>query len=264
MKILVPLKRVEHWESKIKLNADGSGIITEGLSYVINPFDEIALEESVRLKKKDKKLEVVVVSMGSADATQQLRTGLAFGADRAILVDVDGDLDPHSAAIILQALVQRESPDVVLMGKQAIDNDYNQAGQLLAEYLKWPQGTFISKKESLESKTEKKKTPAFSFEDGAVTVVREVDGGLETLKIKLPVVLTVHDRLNVPRYPALPMILKAKKKPFETLSLGDLGVTLEPKVTVLGYEPLPERQAGVVVETVDELVDKLQNEAKVI
>ncbi len=265
MKILLPLKRVEHWESKIKLKADGSGIITEGLTYVINPFDEIALEESVRLKKKDKSIEVVLVSIGTEDSTQQLRMGLAFGADRAILVKTDGaDLDPHSAATVLKAIVERESPDMVLMGKQAIDNDYNQAGQLLAEYLGWPQATFVSKKESLESKEEKKKTPALKLEATQVTVIREVDGGLETVEVDLPAVLTVHDRLNVPRYPALPMILKAKKKPFETLTLDDLQISLEPKVTVLGYEPLPERQAGVIVETVDELLDKLRNEAKVI
>ncbi|HAA54619.1 MAG TPA: EtfB protein [Myxococcales bacterium] len=264
MKILVSLKRVEHWESKIKLNGDASGIVTDGLTYVINPFDEIALEESVRLKSEHDDVEVVVVSIGSEDATQQLRTGLAFGTDRAILVKTEGPLDPDGAARILQAIAEREEPQMILMGKQAIDDDANQTGQLLAEYLSWPQATFVSKMESLESDEEKAKQPAIEIEDEVAVVVREVDGGLQTAEIDLPAVITVQDRLNVPRYPALPNILKAKKKPFETLTVDDLGLTLEPKVTVLGYESLPERQAGVTVETVDELLEKLRNEAKVL
>jgi len=264
MKILVTVKRVEDPESKIKLNADNSDIVKDGLSYVINPFDEIALEEAVRLKKPHG-AEVVVLSLGSKDATQQLRTGLAIGADRAILVEVgDEVLDSDCVAHIFKAVVDKESPDLILMGKQAIDDDCNQTGQLLAEYLGWPQITYGSKKESLESAEEKGKKPAILIDGDKVTAVREIDGGLETVETSLPALMTVDLRLNVPRYPALPNIIKAKRKPFETLSISDLGVDVTPKVTVLGYEPLPERQAGVRVADVDELLDKLQNEAKVL
>lgn len=263
MKFLVTTKRVEDPESKIKINAEGNDIVKDGLSYVINPFDEIALEEAVRLKGEHKG-EVVVVSIGTKDATQQLRTALAIGADRAILVEVDQYIDSDVAANIFKALVDKESPDVVLMGKQAIDDDSNQAGQLLAEYLNWPQVTFVSKKESLESDAEKKKKPGIQIADGKVTTVREIDGGLETVEVSIPVVLSVDLRLNVPRYPALPNIIKAKRKPFETVTPADLGVELTPKVTLLGYEPLASRQAGVIVGSVDELIQKLQNEAKVL
>lgn len=263
MKILVTVKRVEHPESKIKIADDKQGIVTDGLTYVINPFDEIAVEEAVRLKDTHKG-EVVVVSIGSDDATQQLRTALAIGADRAVLVKTDSVLDSDGAAHALKAVVERENPDVVLMGKQSIDNDANQAGQLLAEYLGWPQVTFASKKESLESAEEKGKQPAVKVDGGKATVVREIDGGLETVETNLPAIVTVDLRLNVPRYPKLPNILKAKKKPFDTLELGELGVDAAPKVTLLGLEPLPERQAGVLVESVDELIGKLQNEVKAL
>lgn len=263
MKILVTAKRVEHPESKIKLNSDGTGIITDGLKYVINYFDEIALEEAVRLKETHG-AEVVVVSIEATDDTQHLLTARAIGADRAIWVKVDQMPDPDGVAQILKAVVEREKPDLVLMGKQAIDDDSNVAGQLLAEYLGWPQATFASKEESLESPEEKARKPALQVDDDVVVVVREIDGGLEIVEVKLPAVVTAHDRLCSPRYPALPNIIKAKKKPLDQLTLDDLGVTPTPKVTVLGYEPLPERQAGVILETVEELLDKLQNEAKVL
>jgi electron transfer flavoprotein beta subunit len=191
-------------------------------------------------------------------------TARAIGADRAVLVKVDQMPDPDNVARILKAIVERENPDFVLMGKQAIDDDSNMAGQLLAEYLGWPQATFASKKETLESPEEKAKKTAMKIESGVLTIIREIDGGLETQEVSLPAVITAHDRLNVPRYPALPNIMKAKKKPLDTLSLADLNIALEPKVTVLGYEPLPQRQAGVTVESVDELIDKLRNEAKVL
>ncbi|MCB9640078.1 MAG: electron transfer flavoprotein subunit beta/FixA family protein [Myxococcales bacterium] len=263
MKILVTTKRVEHYESKIRINAEGTGIVTDGLTYMINPFDEIALEEAVRLKGEHD-AEVVAVSIGSDDATQQLRTALAIGADRAILVKVDQPLDSDCAAHVLKAIVEREEPNLVLMGKQAIDDDANQTAQLLAEYLGWPQATFAAKTESLESEAEKQKEPAIEVDDDTATVVREIDGGLETVELDLPAVISVDLRLNVPRYPALPNIIKAKKKPLDEVTLDDLGVSANAKVTVLGYEPLPERKAGVTVESVQELLDKLQNEAKVL
>lgn len=263
MKILVTAKRVEHPESKIRVNADGTGIVTDGLKYVINYFDEIALEEAVRLKAAYQ-AEVVVVSVEPSEDTQHLLTARAIGADRAICVKVDKMPDPDGIAQILKAVVEREKPDVVMLGKQAIDDDSNVVGQLLAEYLHWPQLTYVSKKESLESPEEKAKKAAIEIDDGIAIVVREVDGGLETVEAGLPVVITTHDRLNTPRYPALPSIMSAKKKPMDTLTLADLGVTLAPKVTVLGYESLPQRKSGVLVGSVDELLDKLRNEAKVL
>lgn len=263
MKILVTAKRVEHPESKIKINADGSGIQQDGLKYVINYFDEIALEEAVRLKDAHG-AEVVVVSIEASDDAQHLLTARAIGADRAVLVKVDEMPDPDGVAQILKAVADKESPDLILMGKQAIDDDSNVAGQLLAEYLGWPQATFASKEESLESPEEKAKKPAIKIEDGAAEVVREVDGGLEIVAVTMPALITAHDRLCSPRYPALPNIIKAKKKPLDELTLADLGVTPSPKVTVLRYEPLPERQAGEMVESVEELLNKLRNEAKAI
>lgn len=263
MKILVTAKRVEHPESKIRINSEGNGIATDGLKYVINYFDEIALEEAVRLKAVHK-AEVVAVSIEPSEDTQHLLTARAIGADRAIWVKVDKMPDQDGIAQILKAVVERENPDVIMMGKQAIDDDCNVVGQLLAEYLGWPQLTFVSKKESLESPEEKAKKTAIDIDDGIVTVIREVDGGLETVEAELPVLITTHDRLNTPRYPALPSIVGAKKKPMDTLTLADLGVTLQPKVTVLKYEPLPPRKSGVLVNSVDELLEKLRNEAKVL
>lgn len=263
MKILVTAKRVEHPESKIKINADGTGIVTDGLKYVINYFDEIALEEAVRLKDAHNG-EVVVVSIEPSDDTQHLLTARAIGADRAIHVKTDSMPDQDAVARILKAVIEREEPNLVMMGKQAIDDDSNVVGQLLAEYLSWPQVTFASKEESLESPEEKAKKAAIQIEDDVAVVVREVDGGLEIVEAQLPAIITAHDRLCTPRYPALPNIIKAKKKPLDVLTLEDLGVEVEPKLTVLGYEPLPERQAGIIVESVEELVDKLKNEAKAI
>ncbi len=265
MKILVPVKRTEHPESKIKVKDDGTGIVTEGLKYEINYFDEIALEEAVRLKEKNGG-EVVVVSIEASNDEQYLLRARAIGADRAVLVKVDKMPDPAGAAAILKKLVERENPDFVIMGKQAIDDDSNVAGQTLAELLNWPQVTFASKRESLEGPEEKAKQPAIVIEDGTAKVVREIDGGLEEVKVTLPAVITVHDRLNRPRFPALPQIIKAKRKPLEKLSLDDLGLQFpEPKLSVLKFEPVPERAAGAtIVETVDELLDKLRNEAKVL
>lgn len=263
MKILVSVKRVPDPESKIKINADGSDIVTEGLSYVVNPFDEIAVEEAIRLKTAHKG-EIVIVSIGTKDAVKEIRTAMAMGADRGILVQVDQLPDPEGAARILKAVVDEEKPDVVLMGKQAIDDDANQAGQLLAEFLGWPQVTFASKEESLESADEKAKKPGLKVNGQAMSVVREIDGGLETVEAALPAVITVDLRLNVPRYASLPGIMKAKKKPLKQTALSDLGVEVTPKITLLGMEAPPERQAGIVVETVQELVEKLQQEAKVI
>jgi electron transfer flavoprotein beta subunit len=263
MKILVTAKRVEHPESKIKIKEDGSGIITDGLKYVINYFDEIALEEAVRLKETHE-AEVVAVSIEASGDTQHLLTARAIGADRAIVVKVDEMPDPNGVAEILKAVVDKEEPNLILMGKQAIDDDSNVVGQLLAEYLGWPQATFASKEESFESPEEKAKKPAIQLEDDVAIVTREVDGGLEILEVQTPCIITAHDRLCQPRYPALPNIIKAKKKPLDELTLDDLGVSITPRVTVLGYEPLPERQAGVMVESVEELLEKLQSEAKVL
>ncbi len=265
MKILVPIKRVEHPEAKIRVKEDGTGIITEGIKYDINYFDEIALEEAVRLKEKHGG-EVVVASIEASKDEQYLLRARAIGADRAVLVKVEQMPDPWGAAVILKAVVEREKPDFILMGKQAIDDDSNVAGQSLAELLNWPQVTFASKRESLESPEEKAKKPAIIIEDGKARLIREIDGGLEEVEVQFPAVITVHDRLNRPRFPALPQIIRAKKKPLERLSLSDLGIEYpEARVKVLKYEPVPERKAGAtIVETVDELLDKLRNEAKVL
>ncbi|MEM1009210.1 MAG: electron transfer flavoprotein subunit beta/FixA family protein, partial [Myxococcota bacterium] len=230
MKFLVATKRVEHYESKIRINGDGTGIQTDGLTYQINPFDEIALEEAVRLKDEHD-AEVVVVSIGTDACIEQLRQALARGADRAILVKAEGVGDADVAAHALKAVVEAEQPNVLFMGKQAIDDDCNQTGQLVAEYLQWPQVTFAAKIESLESEAEKQKEPAIEIDDEVATVVREIDGGLETVEVDLPAVITVDLRLNKPRYPALPNIIKAKQKPLEQKTLSELGVTATPKVT---------------------------------
>ena len=262
MKILVTIKRVTDYERKVKIAPDGSGLITEGMNFVPNPFDEIAVEEALRLKKAHGG-EIVVVSIGAKDATQQIRQGLAMGADRGILVTSD-ELDPDAAARVLVKLADKEAPDVIIMGKQATDDDANQCGQLLAGYLGWPQATFASKGEGLESAEEKAQKPGIVIEDGKAVVVREVDGGLETLEVTLPAVITTDLRLNHPRFASLPGIMKAKKKPLEELAIDSLGVDVAPKVRVLKYAEPASRQAGVTVETVDELLEKLRNEAKVL
>lgn len=264
MKILVTVKRVPDPNATIRVKPDGSGIVTDNLKYVVNPFDEIAIEEALRIKEKGGGAEVVLVSIGAKTAAEQLRTGLAMGADRAILVLAEQDLDPLGVARILKKLVDQEKPDLVLMGKQAIDDDANQTGQMLAAMLDWPQATFASKKESLESEAEKNALPAIQISSGAATVVREVDGGLETLQFPLPAVVTVDLRLNIPRYASLPGIMKARKKELKEVPLAELGVEAAPQLKVLRLEPPPKRQAGRVVSSVQELVQLLHNEAKVI
>ena len=253
MKILVPVKRVVDYNVRIRVRPDGSGVDLANVKMSMNPFDEIAVEEAIRLKEKGVAAEVVVVSIGVAQAKDTLRTALAMGADRAILVtatdDVNVDLEPLSVAQILSKVVANEKPGLVIAGKQAIDNDMNATGQMLAALLGWGQGTFAS---------------ALTVEGGFALVTREVDGGLQTLRLKLPAVVTTDLRLNEPRYVALPNIMKAKKKPLEELSLDTLGVEVRPRLTVLKTVEPPQRQAGVKVASVDELVSKLKNEAGVL
>ncbi len=251
MKILVAVKRVVDYAVKIRVKSDGSGIELANVKMSMNPFDEIAIEEAVRLKEKGGATEVVVVSVGPPKAQDTLRTALAIGADRAILVETADDAIVESLAVakLLKALVEQEKPDMVVLGKQAIDDDCNQTGQMLAALLGWPQGTFASK----------------VVPDGAsVSVTREVDGGLETLKLKLPAVVTTDLRLNEPRYPSLPNIMKAKKKPLDVKKPADLGVDIAPRLTVLKTTEPPVRKAGVMVADVAELVSKLKTEAGVI
>lgn len=265
MKILVTAKRVEHYESKIKVKPDGSGIIKDGLKYTINPFDEIAVEEALRLVAKHQG-EVVVLSIGGKEVHEQLRHALAMGAHKAVWVNHEGPLDPLGAAGLLQKVVEKEQPDLVILGKQAIDDDQGQTGQYLAEWLGWSQATFASKVESLESDIEKAKTPALvvSADNKTVRVIREVDGGLSTIDCTLPAVVTTDLRLNLPRYAPLPGIMKAKSKPIEELTPAGLGVDVAVKVELVKLSPPPARKAGIKVPDVATLVDKLKNEAKVV
>jgi len=265
VKILVTAKRVEDPESKIKVKADGSGIVQEGLKYKINPFDEIAVEEGLRLTAKHGG-EVVVVSIGPKEVQEQLRHALAMGATKAVWVNHSGALDPMSAAALLKAVIEREKPDLAMLGKQSIDDDQNQTGQYLAEWLGWSQATFASKVESLESDAEKSKVPAIQIgADGKTAqVVREVDNGLATLAVKLPAIVTTDLRLNLPRYASLPGIMKAKNKPIEELTAAGLGVDAAPQVEVVKLSAPPPRKAGVKVADVQELFTRLKNEAKVI
>ena len=265
MKILVTAKRVEDPESKIKVKADGSGIVQEGLKYKMNPFDEIAVEEGLRLVAKHGG-EVVVVSIGPKEVQEQLRHALAMGAARGVWVNHAGPLDPMGAAGLLQKVVEKEKPDVCILGKQSIDDDQSQTGQYLAEWLGWSQGTFASKLDSLESEAEKSKAPALELSSDGKTlqVVREVDSGLSTLACTLPAVVTTDLRLNQPRYASLPGIMKAKSKPVEELTPQALGVDVGLKVEVLRLTPPPARKAGVKVGDVQELFQKLKNEAKVL
>ena len=249
MKILVPVKRVIDYNVKIRVKPDGSGVETANVKMSMNPFDEIAVEESVRLKEAGTASEVIVASLGLQTSQETIRTALAMGADRGILVVSDQELQPLAVAKALAAFVAREKPELVLMGKQAIDDDCNQTGQMLAALLGWPQGTFASK---------------LAVSDGGVTVTREVDGGLETVRLKLPAVVTVDLRMNEPRYASLPNIMKAKKKPIATLTAADLGVDLAPRLRTLKVEEPPKRKGGVKVASVEALVDKLRNEARVI
>ncbi len=265
MKILVTAKRVEDPESKIKVKPDGTGIVQEGLKYKINPFDEIAVEEALRLVAKQTG-EVVVVSIGGKEVHEQLRHALAMGANRAVWVNHTGALDQMAIAGLLQKVAEKEKPDLVIVGKQSIDDDQNQVGQYLAEWLGWGQATFASKVESFESENEKNKVPALviSADKKTVRVVREVDGGLSTLECTLPAVVSADLRLNLPRYASLPGIMKAKSKPIEELTPQGLGVDVSPKLQVLKMTAPPARKAGIKVPDVATLVDKLKNEAKVI
>jgi electron transfer flavoprotein beta subunit len=266
MKILVTVKRVEDYESKIKVKPDGTWIQTEGVNYKSNPFDDIAVEEALRLKAAHGG-EVIAVSCGTQLAQTELRQMLATGADRAILVKHDSFLDSDAAARLFAKLVEKEQPDLVLMGKQAVDSDSNQTGQLLAEYLGWGQATFASKLESLESEAEKKGVPGLTLtaDKKALQVWREVDGGLEQLEVQLPAVVTCDLRLvKQLRYAKLPDIMKAKKKPIEEIAASSLVADLAPRVKVMKVEAPPARQAGIKVPDVATLVQKLKNEAKVI
>jgi len=249
MKILVPVKRVVDFNVKVRVRADGTGVETANVKMSMNPFDEIAVEEAIRMKEAGVVTEIVAVSCGVAACQETLRTALALGADRAILIETDVDLQPLAVAKLLRAIAQKENPGLVILGKQAIDDDCNQTGQMLAALLGWPQATFASK---------------VKVADGKANVTREVDGGLETIWVKLPAVVTSDLRLNEPRYVTLPNIMKAKKKPLETLKPDALGVDVSPRLKTLKVEEPPKRKAGTKVPDVKTLVQKLKNEAKVI
>ncbi len=249
MKILVPVKRVVDYNVKVRVKADGSGVETANVKMSMNPFDEIAVEEAVRLKEAGKAEEVVIVSLGVQQCQETIRTALAMGGDRGILVQTDEELQPLAVAKALKAIVEKESPDLVILGKQAIDDDANQTGQMLAALLGWAQGTFASE---------------VKLDDGKVELTREIDGGLETISFGLPAVVTADLRLNEPRYAKLPNIMKAKKKPLDTMSPDDLGVDVTPRLKTVKVAEPPKRSGGVKVADVAELVDKLKNEAKVI
>jgi electron transfer flavoprotein beta subunit len=249
MKVLVAIKRVIDANVKVRVRQDGSGVETTNVKMAMNPFCEIAVEEAVRLREADTATEVIVVSAGPQAAQETIRTALAMGADRGIHIPCDGPLEPLAVAKLLKAVTEREDAGLVLLGKQAIDDDCNQTGQMLAALLGWPQGTFASKIE---------------IADGRARVTREVDGGLETVSLRLPCVVTTDLRLNEPRYASLPNIMKAKKKPIDAVSAGDLGVDTAPRLKVLKVAEPPGRTAGVKVETAAELVDKLRNVAGVI
>ncbi len=249
MKILVPVKRVVDYNVKVRVKADGSGVETAGVKMSMNPFDEIAVEEAIRLKEKGVATEIIAISMGVPACAETIRTALAMGADRGILVETAVELQPLAVAKMLKALVDKEQPRLVIMGKQAIDDDMNATGQMLAALLGWPQGTFASK---------------LVVSDDGVTVTREVDGGLETLALTLPAIITSDLRLNEPRYASLPNIMKARKKPIETIKPEALGVDPTPRLILVSVAEPPKREAGVRVGSVAELVSKLKTEAKVI
>ena len=249
MKVLVAVKRVVDYNVKVRPKADGSDVDLNNVKMSLNPFCEIAVEEAVRLKEAGKVTEIIAVSIGPKVVQEQLRTALALGADRAIMVETEEQVQPLGVAKLLNAVVAKESPDLVILGKQSIDGDNNQTGQMLAALSGMGQGTFASNVE---------------LGDGVVEVTREVDGGLQTLSLKLPAVVTTDLRLNEPRYASLPNIMKAKKKPLDVFSADDLGVAIAASVSTLSVKPPAERQAGIKVASVEELVDKLKNEAKVI
>jgi electron transfer flavoprotein beta subunit len=249
MKVLVAVKRVIDANVKVRVKADGTGVETQNVKMAMNPFCEIAIEEAVRLKEAGTVTEIVAVACGTTQSQETIRTALAMGADRGILVEHDGVLEPLAVAKLLKAVVDREQPGLVIAGKQAIDDDSNQTGQMLAGLLGWAQGTFASK---------------IAFDGEWLHVTREVNEGLEKIDIKLPAVITTDLRLNEPRYASLPNIMKAKKKPIETLKPADLGVDVTPRLKVLKVNEPPKRQSGVKVGSIAELIDKLKNEAKVI
>ncbi|WP_119169355.1 electron transfer flavoprotein subunit beta/FixA family protein [Algihabitans albus] len=249
MKVLVPVKRVIDAYVKVRVKADGSGVETQNVKMSMNPFCEIAVEEAVRLKEAGTASEIVVVSCGPQPSQETIRTALAMGADRGVLIQSDEMLEPLGIAKLLKAVVEKEQPQLVLLGKQAVDSDHSQTGQMLAALLGWSQGTFASKIQAV---------------DGKLTVTREIDGGLETVDLKLPSVVTADLRLNEPRYASLPNIMKAKKKPIETTTAADLGVDVTPRTKILKVSEPPVREAGVKVSSVADLVEKLKAEAKVI
>ncbi len=249
MKVLVPVKRVIDYNVKIRVKADNTGVETANVKMSMNPFDEISIEEAIRMKEAGTVEEIIAVSIGVQQCQETIRTALAMGADRGIHVKSDENLEPLAVAKVLKALVDKEAPQLVILGKQAIDDDSNQTGQMLAALLGWPQGTFVS---------------AIEMADGGAKVTREVDSGLETIQIDLPAILTVDLRLNEPRYASLPNIMKAKKKPIDEVTPADLGVDSAPRLQTLKVEDPPVRQAGVMVDSVAALVDKLKNEARVI
>jgi electron transfer flavoprotein beta subunit len=249
MKVLVPVKRVVDYNVKVRVKSDGTGVDIANVKMSMNPFDEIALEEAMRLKEAGKVTEVVAVSVGVTQCQETLRTGMAIGADRGILVETSVETEPLAVAKVLKALADKEQPQLIILGKQAIDDDSNQTGQMLAALLGWPQATFASK---------------VVLEDGKVTVTREVDGGLETLSLSLPAIITTDLRLNEPRYVTLPNIMKAKKKPLDVVKPEDLGVDVTPRLKTLKVVEPAKRSAGIKVPDVATLVAKLRTEAKVI
>ena len=249
MKVLVAVKRVVDFNVKIRVKSDGTGVETGNVKMSMNPFDEIALEEGVRMREAGTADELIAVSMGPQACQETIRTALAMGADRGILIETDAELEPLAVAKLLKAITEKENPDLVILGKQAIDDDCNQTGQMLAALLGWGQGTFAS---------------GLEFGDAKVTVTREIDGGLETVALTLPAVVTTDLRLNEPRYASLPNIMKAKKKPIDTMTPEDLDVDAAPRLKILKVDEPQGREIGIMVETVAELVDKLRNEAKVI
>lgn len=254
MKILVPVKRAVDYNVKIRVKSDNSGVELNNVKMSMNPFDEIAIEEAVKLKEAGKITEIIAVTIGPDKAQETLRTAMAIGADRGILVETDaptdiGGVEPLAVAKTLKAIVEKENPDFIIMGKQSIDDDSNQTGQMLSALLGWSQGTFASDLE---------------IGDGVATVTREIDGGLETIEIKLPAVITTDLRLNEPRYASLPNIMKAKKKPLDVMKPEDLGIDFTPRLSVVSVKEPEERQGGGKVADIDELIEKLKNEAKVI
>ena len=249
MKILVTIKRVVDYNVKVRPLSDNSNVDLNNVKMAVNPFCEIALEEAVRLKESGKATEVIAVSVGKSDSQEQLRTALALGADRAILVETESLLEPLAISKVLQKLIENEKPDIIILGKQAIDGDNNQTGQMLAALLDYPQATNASE---------------ITIEDSSIQVTREIDGGLQTLELTIPAIITTDLRLNEPRYASLPNIMKAKKKELNIIPVSDLGIDIQPRTELLSVELPPKREAGIIVENIDELVDKLKNEAKVI